>query len=146
LRGKKGNIAHLRTFLHHRGGPGAPHEAISGFSGILSYFRFYFLGEIGWSLVLSDLGQIVQWCRHQIIRSRKRFPFCCRVVESSVPPVFRKRFRVSPRFSVSEYCKPCYSVRHFGPLTSLSWPLGDVVCLIIPPHSTSITICVNCFA
>jgi hypothetical protein len=43
--------------LHYRGGPGDPHEAISGFSGILSYFRFYFLEEIGWSLVPSCTRQ-----------------------------------------------------------------------------------------
>ena len=50
MRRNKENTAHLRAFLHHRGGPGDPQEAISVFSGILSYFRFYFLEEIGWSL------------------------------------------------------------------------------------------------
>ena len=53
---KKKNTAHLRTFFNYRGDPGDPHEAISGFSGILSCFRFYFLEEIGWSLVLA-------WCQ-----------------------------------------------------------------------------------
>ena len=63
--GEKENTAHLRTFLHYRGGPADLHEAISGFSGILSYFPFYFLEEIGWSLVI-DRSSVTRHVSHSL--------------------------------------------------------------------------------
>ena len=55
---KEKNTAQVRLSLHKKGGSVDPHEAISGFPVILSYFRFYFLEELGGNRLVLEYGEL----------------------------------------------------------------------------------------